>query len=138
MRSTGVGDAAHRRAEIRQVDQGQQQSRNPEDMHVGEKRNQAEDGDDLELQLLRFVRHALGQAVQFPVQGAHPQEGRHKEKAHHHHQGVRPVGTGNEKRQMMGGCQMHLFAQSSSSRQKPEGPAVAPYRVRMMLSQCLI
>ena len=72
----GIGNAAHRRAEIRQVDHGEQQARDPEDMHVGKERDQAEHGDDLELQLLRLVRHALGQAVQFPVQRTDPQNGR--------------------------------------------------------------
>src|SRR4051812_49884428 len=61
-----VGDAAYRRAEIGQVDHREQQARDPEDMQVSEKRDQAENGDDLELQLVRFVRHALGQAVQLP------------------------------------------------------------------------
>jgi hypothetical protein len=33
--------------------------------HVGEERYQPEHSDELELQLLGLVRHALGQAVQF-------------------------------------------------------------------------
>src|SRR5262245_16187230 len=45
-------DALQRRAEIRDVDQGEQQSCDPEDMHVRKERDQAENGHKFELQLL--------------------------------------------------------------------------------------
>ena len=47
-----IGNTAHRRAEIRQVDQGKQQPCDPEDMHVGKELYQPEHGDKFELQLL--------------------------------------------------------------------------------------
>src|SRR5580692_6095224 len=47
-------NAAQRRAKIGNVDQSQEQSCHPEQMYMGEQRQQAEDGHDLELQLLRF------------------------------------------------------------------------------------
>src|SRR5262245_41808634 len=58
------GDSAERVAEIGEVDQRKQEARYPEDMHVREQSNEAQDGDDLKLDLVRLVRHSLGQGVQ--------------------------------------------------------------------------
>src|SRR5262249_21111832 len=61
------GDSPERGAKIRQVDQRQQQSGDPEDMHMREERDQPQDGDDLELYFLAFVSHVLGQRMQSKV-----------------------------------------------------------------------
>ena len=42
----------------------EQQARDPENVLMGEQRQQAQHGDNLELDLLRLVGHALGQRVQ--------------------------------------------------------------------------
>src|SRR6478609_11995445 len=55
-------DAADRAAEIGQVDEGKQQARDPEDVHVREEREQAQDGYDLELHLVGFVCDPLRQS----------------------------------------------------------------------------
>jgi hypothetical protein len=47
---------------IRQVDKRQQQTGNPENVHVGEERYQTQNGDDLELKL--FVAQTFGQRMQ--------------------------------------------------------------------------
>ena len=100
------------------------QTGDPEDVHVGEKRDQAENGDDFELQLVRLVRHAFRQAVQFPVQRTDPENDRYQKNARHHYQCVRAVRSGNKKRQMMRGCRMHLVAQCPSP--LPWGAAAVP------------
>ena len=46
------------------------QARNPEDVHVGEQRDQAEHRDDLELQLVSPVRDPLWQRMQAKKQNA--------------------------------------------------------------------
>ena len=55
----------------------------------------------------------------------------------HHQQGIRPVSAGNEKRQMMRGRRMHLFAQISFSLQKPEASAVAVHLRRACSAEWL-
>jgi hypothetical protein len=110
----GISNAAHRRAKIWQVNHGQQQANYPKDMQMGEKRNQSKNGNDLELQFVGPVRHALGQAVQLQVQIAYPKDHHHNKDAHYHYQDVRPVSAGNEKRQMMRGDWVHLISQLSS------------------------
>src|SRR3954463_9691812 len=53
-------NAAQWCAEIRDIYHREQQPSYPEQMDVREQRQQAKNGHDLELQFLRFVRHALG------------------------------------------------------------------------------
>ena len=69
------GDPAQRPSEVGKVDQGEQQASHPEDVHVGEEGQQAQHGDDLELQLVGLVRHALGQRVQAKEQDTDRQHG---------------------------------------------------------------
>ena len=61
---SGFGDASERAAKIRQVDQRKQQTGYPENMHMREKRDKAQYGDNLKLYFLRLMRHPLGQSVQ--------------------------------------------------------------------------
>src|SRR6478672_4360480 len=63
-------DPAEPAAEIRQIDQGKQQARDPENMHMREKRNQAQNRDDLELKLVSPMRNSLRQGVQSEKQNS--------------------------------------------------------------------
>ena len=58
------GDPAERVAEIWKVDQRKQQASYPEDVHVREESNEAQDGDNFKLDLVRFVGHSFGQGMQ--------------------------------------------------------------------------
>src|SRR5262245_1038030 len=58
------GDPAERVAEIRKVDQCKQQAGYPEDVHVRKESNEAQDRDNFKLNLVRLVRHSLGQSMQ--------------------------------------------------------------------------
>src|SRR6266850_6102792 len=104
-------DAAQWRAEVRKVDHRKQQSCDPEQVHMGEQRQEPQHSDDLELQLLRFVSHPLGQRVQFQIQVANRQDGDNQEDAHHHHPDVRFDGRSDETGQMVGSQWMKLIAQ---------------------------
>src|SRR5579863_5156562 len=46
-------------AKVRKFDQRKYQAYDPEDMHVREERDQAQNSDDLELKLLALVRYSL-------------------------------------------------------------------------------
>src|SRR5277367_3827591 len=50
-----AGNASQRCTEVGKVNQGEQQPCDPEDVEVGEERDQAEDGDDLVLEFLSFM-----------------------------------------------------------------------------------
>ena len=91
-----------RPSKVGKIDQGEQQASNPEDVHVSEQRQQAQHGDDLELQLMGLVCYALGQGVQAQEQEADRQNGEDQEHGHHHHKDVGLAGRGDERRQMMG------------------------------------
>ena len=68
-----AGDTGQEIAEIGNVDEGNQQPDDPENMHVREERDQAETGDELELNFLCLVRDVLGQRMQAEVQNAEKQ-----------------------------------------------------------------
>lgn len=74
-------------------------------------RQQPEDGDDLELQFLRFVGHPLGERVQLQIEIADPENGDDQEDAHYDHQDVRFAGRRDEGGQMMRSQWMKLIAQ---------------------------
>ena len=63
-------DPAEGVAEIGHVDHRKQQTRDPEDVHVREERNEAEHGNDFELHLVGLVRDVFGQGVQAEEQNA--------------------------------------------------------------------
>src|SRR5262249_51533441 len=60
----GCRNPAERCAEIGQVDQRKQQTRDPKNVHMREQRNKTQDSDNLELQLVGSMRHALWQRMQ--------------------------------------------------------------------------
>jgi hypothetical protein len=99
----GSRDPAERPPEVRNVDQCKQQARHPEDVHVGEEGEQAQYGDDLELQFVGLVRHALGQGVQPQEQEADRQHGDHQKHRHDHHEDIGLAGRGDERWQVMRG-----------------------------------
>lgn len=101
-------DAAKEAAKIRDVDECQQQTGDPKDVHVREEREQAEDGDDLELDLMPFMRHALRQRVQAQEQNAEPEDTQDKQDRHRDHEGVGLTRRGDEHRQMLGRGGMRL------------------------------
>jgi hypothetical protein len=71
-------------------------------MHVGEKREEPQDGDDFELQFLRFMSHSLRQCVQLQIEVANDQDGYDQENSHRHHQNIRFTGRRDEGWQMVG------------------------------------
>src|SRR4051812_32860497 len=106
-------DTPERRAEIWQVDHREQKAGHPENVHVRKERDDAQHGHDLELQLLRLVRHSFGQAVQLPIERTDPEHGADQEDSHHDHQHVRAASRREIERQMMRGHRMKLLAQWS-------------------------
>ncbi len=62
------------------------------------RRDEAKDSDDLELQLLRFVRHAFGQAVQPQEKNANTQDRGDQKKAHNNHERIGLAGARYEDR----------------------------------------
>ena len=96
------GDTIERAAEIREIDECQQQTRDPEDVHVGEEGKQAQHGDDLELQLVPAMGHALGQGVDAQEQQAEGDDGDKQENAGAQEHGIGPVRTWQEEGQVMG------------------------------------
>ncbi len=71
-------------------------------MDVGEKREQTQHRHDLELQLLRFVRHSLGQRVHVQIEVADRQNGDKKENADPNHQHIALTRGSDKSWQMMG------------------------------------
>src|SRR3954447_1991831 len=119
-------DTPQRRAEIRQVDHCEQKAGHPENVYVRKERDDAEHGHDLELQLLRLVRHPFGEAVQLPIERANPEYGADQEDPHHHHQHVRAASRREVERQMMRSHRMKLLAQWSPPR-KGSGRSARPF-----------
>ena len=94
-------DVSQGRAEVRKVDHREQQSCNPEQVDMGEQREEPQDSDDLELQLLRLVSHPLRQRVQFQIEIANREDGDDQDDPHHDHQDIRFAGCRDEGGQMV-------------------------------------
>src|ERR1700751_1249128 len=80
-------------------------------MNVGKERNQAQYGNDLELELLRLMRHSFGKRMQVQIDVADPENRKDQEDAHHDHQDIRLAGPGDVKRQMMRRHRIKLIGQ---------------------------
>ena len=96
-----LGDRDHRRGEVRDPDEGQQQPDDPEDMIVGEERDQRQQRHDLHLHHIGAMRHALGQSMQPEVEVADQE---HRQNQKHRDAVEEPVGLtrrGDENRQML-------------------------------------
>ena len=87
--------------EVRNIDQRQQQTCDPEDVHMGEKGEQAQHGDDFELKLMGLCAMRSGKyaAAGTAAPGQHGNDQNH---GHDHHQDIRLAGGGDERRQMVG------------------------------------
>src|SRR5262245_6480354 len=96
-------DTPQWRAKIRQVDQRKQQTRYPKNVHMCEERNETQDSDKLELQLVGLMRHALGQGMQPKEQNAEHQYAERQDDGHDDHKHVGFTRGGDERRQMVGG-----------------------------------
>ena len=76
---------------------GEQEADDPEDVHVREQGYKPQHRDDLELQLVRLVRHALRQRVQAQEQVADRQHGDDQDDGHDRHQDVAFTGCLDER-----------------------------------------
>jgi len=76
---------------------------------VGEERKKAEDGDDLELQLVASMGHALRHGVQPKEYAAEHQNGEQQNYPRYYHEHVCFTGRGDVRRQMVGSSRMKLI-----------------------------
>jgi hypothetical protein len=77
-------DPAHPTAKVGDIDQREQQSCDPEKVDVGEEGKKAQYGDNLKLELVRPVRHALRQRVQTQKHQTERQNGPDQEQRRYH------------------------------------------------------
>jgi hypothetical protein len=78
----------HRQREVRQLDECEQEGRNPEDVVVSEEREQRQNSDELKLHLVGPVRHVLGEGVEPEIDQADGDDGDNQKGQHHGHQPV--------------------------------------------------
>src|SRR5262245_26654040 len=71
-------------------------------MHMRKERDEAQDGDNLELDLVRSVCDPLRQRVQSPVQDAERHHSNQQKYADDNHEHIGFAGSGDERRQMVG------------------------------------
>ena len=100
-RFNAARNALKRRDDVRKIDQGENQPGDPEQMHVGEQRQQPEDRNDFELQLL--VSETLGQRMQSEEDDADAEHGCDHDERRDHRQDVGLAGRGDEPRQVVRG-----------------------------------
>src|SRR4029077_21097670 len=107
-RSRYAGD---RGDEVGEVDIGQKQSCEPENMFIGKKRQQAEHRDNIELNLLGLVRQSLRQRMD----GEKNHAEKHDHGDHEYHRDIVEhvglAGRGDEERQMVGRYRIGCCAQ---------------------------
>ena len=104
--SQRLGHVLERRREIRDGDECEQQSGDPEEVIVGEQGYKRQDGDDLELDLLSLVRNALRQGMQREIEDY---DSEHHQDQEHNHDVERHVGfarRSDEHGQMVGRIRM--------------------------------
>ena len=106
-------DPAQRRAEVRQVDHGEEQADHPVQVVVREQRQQAQHGHDLKLELLRLVGHPLGQRVQVQIEVPDRENGDDQKNTDSDHQDIGITWRGDERRQVMGRAGMNRLAQKT-------------------------
>src|SRR3954464_2087424 len=111
-----AGDAEQRSTEIGKVHQGEEQAGHPEDMLMREESQQAQDGDDFELQLLRFVSHPLRKSVQTQKHVADCKNRDDQDDSHRYHQRVGLAWRCDETRQVMGGSRVRGCAHTLAFR----------------------
>ena len=104
------GNPAQRRAEVRQVDHGEEQADHPEQVVVREQRQQAQHGHDFKLELLRLVGHPLRQRVQVQIEVTDRENGDDQKNADADHQNVGVIRCGDEGWQVMGRAGVNRLA----------------------------
>ena len=80
---------------IRQVDRREQQRRDPEDVVMGEERNQRQDGDKLKMRAPLAMGHLLGQGVQLEVEDPQSENQQDDKNRHDDEERVGLSGDGN-------------------------------------------
>ena len=80
-----------------------------------EQSQQPQHRDDLELQLLRLVRHPFGQRVQAKEQQSDGKHGQDQKDGHDHHEGVGLTWRRNEWRKVVGGRRVYGCTQTTDS-----------------------
>jgi hypothetical protein len=108
-------DAPKRCTEIRKIYEGEQQTRDPEEVDMGKQRKQTQDRYDLKLELLRLVGYPLWQAMQPEVEISDTKNCGDQHETHSDHQYIRVARCGNEEREMVGCQGMNLIAQLQHS-----------------------
>ena len=123
----GAGHPAQGRPEIREIYEREHKACDPEDMLVREKGQQPKYGHNLELQLVRPVRHAFGQRMQAQEKNAHPQHREDQKDGHHHHPGIRLPRGRDECRQIVACGRIHLSRHVASIEGTPVRDPLAPF-----------
>ena len=98
------GDPVERSPEVRQFDHRDHEARDPEDVHVREERDEAENRNELGLHLVGLVGDVFGQRVQAEEEDAEPEHGESQNDGRDDHEHVRFTGRGHKARQMFGRC----------------------------------
>jgi hypothetical protein len=83
-------------------------------MDVGEEGKKAQDGDNLELDLVASMRHALRHGVQPKEQAAEQQNAEHENYAQYNHEHVCSTGSGDERRHMLGSSRVKRLIHTAS------------------------
>src|SRR5262245_25800956 len=103
-------------------------------MHMREEGNETQDGDNLELQLVGSMRHALWQRMQPKKQNAEHQDGESQDDSHDDHEHVCLTGGSDERRQMMGGSGVkrlgHTVPPDADPRVRTQAPRADIYADR--------
>src|SRR5262245_31709068 len=90
-------DPAERVAEIGEVDQRQQQTGYPENVHVREQSDESQHRDDFKLDLVCLVGHPLGQGMQAKEENSEAQNGERQNHGHDNHEHVRFARSSNKR-----------------------------------------
>ena len=141
MRLNEFGDRIDGCREIRKLDHREKQGRNPEDVVVGEQREESEDRHDLNLDRAGTVRPSFGQGMELKVEIADRDHHRDQEDAHRDEQRVALAGRGDEPGQMVIGRErvdgvIHVLSvtstdeRSSHLRRNPASRHHAPLQER--------
>ena len=104
----GACHPSERCSEIGKVDQREQQAGHPKGMDVGEERQEAKHGDDLELQLVPLVRQALRKRMQLQEEVAEYEQYDDQYDRRNNQKDIGLAGRSNERREVMRGGRVKL------------------------------
>ena len=117
-------DARDGGQEVGQIDKGENESREPEDVLIGEQREQAKNGNDIELHFLRPVRHPFGERMDGEKQDADAYDAKHHKPHDDIKQHIGLAGRRDEERQIMRHRWMELIGQCTFSHVLAQAPTV--------------